>query len=183
MKIIIIFLTLFLSSSIAMAEEGVGDAFDISCIDTKRFTVTISGAKKIHDRGEVNRYTNDGSFQCKVGEDNFQLIYKIREPIGHGACGGMPMLHFDLHLNGELKAKFHKFGSYCFNSIEKIDVSKSYTGVSSIALCGKTTVNKDGALIRFDGCMSVFLKDYKRINFATGKDHMAQILNYRESGN
>jgi hypothetical protein len=67
MKIILTFLILFLASSIAIAEEGVGDAFDISCIDTKRFTVTVSGAKEIYDRGEINRYTDDGSVQCKVG--------------------------------------------------------------------------------------------------------------------
>ncbi len=183
MKNILTILALFLTSSMAMAEEGVGDAFDISCIDKERFTVTVSGEKEIYDRGPTTRYTNDGSVQCEVGGDRFQFAYMIREPIGHGACGGMPMLYFDLHLNGELKAKFHKFGSYCFNSVEKLDIVNNSAGVSSIELCGETTIDKEGALISIDGCVAIFLKDYVRIKFDPKEDHMAQVIDFKESGN
>ena len=183
MKFIISLLAFVLFVSGVRAEEGVGDAFDISCIDSKRFTITASGAKKIHDRGEINRYAKDGSVQCKVGDDNLLLNYKIREPMGHGACGGMPMLYLDVVVNGEVKTKFHKFANYCTNSIEKLDITSSYTGVSSIKMCGKSTANKDGVLVSFDGCISLFMKDYKRIKFDPKKDHMAEIINFSRSSN
>lgn len=183
MKNILTILALFLASSMTKAEEGVGDSFDISCIDTKRFTVTASGAKEIYGRGPTIRHTNDGSVQCEVEGNKFEFTYMIREPIGHGACGAMPMLYFDLYLNGELKAKFHKFGSYCFNSVEKIDIIKNDAGISSIALCGKTTISKNEALTSFDGCISLLLKDYMRIKFDPEKDHMAQVIDFSDNGN